>query len=213
MIGNDVLSRVLAGGRLSMEVAVSSNTLGLVLGGLIGTYAGVRSGWVDRVTTTVLDALIAFPALVLAMVVSAGLGPGESHVIVALTFFSVPAYARLARAATLKVREEAFVRNAQLVGAHPARVVLTHVVPNVLPQLLTFACLGLSASVLLESSLSFLGLGVRPPAPSWGSMIVQGQEYVTTRPSLVVVPSLFMTATLLALNSQAEGVRRRSAQR
>lgn len=213
MVGNDELARLLVGGRLSLEVAIVSNALGFIVGGLIGMLAGYRGGALDTSTTTVLDVLIAFPPLVLAMVIAAGLGPGEPNLILALSFFSVPAYARLARAAAGKVRRQRFVSAAELTGAGPLRVVLFHLAPNVVPQLLTFCCLGLSVTILLEASLGYLGLGLRPPAPSLGNLIAQGQEYLLLRPSLMLVPAAFLTATTLALTVLGDAVRDRSARR
>jgi peptide/nickel transport system permease protein len=213
LVGNDVLARVLVGGRVSLEVAVGSNLLGLVVGGTAGICAGYLGGVVDAVASVSLDVLIGFPALVLALVIATGLGPGELHVVLALAFFSIPAYARLARAAAARLRREPFVSASELAGAGPVRVVLTHLVPNIAPQLLTFAGIGLSVTVVLEASLSFLGVGIRPPAPSWGGMIVQGQEYLAVKPSLVLVPAAFLSVTTIALNVLGAAVRERLAER
>jgi peptide/nickel transport system permease protein len=211
MLGNDLLARVLAGGRLSLEVAFGSTVLGLSVGGLVGTVAGYVGGPIDRAAGVALDVLIAFPAAVLALVVAAELGPGELHLILALSLFGVPVYARLARTAAAGVRRRRFLRAAELFGATRARIVLTHLVPNVVPRLLTFGCLGLSVTIVLEAWLSYTGLGLRPPAPSWGTMIVQGQEYLTIRPSLVIVPGALLTLTALALNVLGDAVRARLA--
>ena len=210
-LGNDLLSRALAGGRLSLVVSITSNALGFLVGGLLGIASGFRGGRMDRVIATVLDVLMAFPSLVFSLAIAAGLGPGELHVILALAFFGIPAYARLVRALTLELREERFVDSARLVGASSCRIILTHVVPNVLHRLSTFACFGFSVTVTLEASLSYLGLGIRPPEPSWGNMIAQGQEYLAVEPSLVLVPSALLCVVLLSLNLLADSVRRRSA--
>jgi peptide/nickel transport system permease protein len=213
MVGNDLLARVLEGGRRSLKVALASNLLGLVAGGAVGIAAGYVGGALDAGLAGALDVLIAFPSLILTLVIAAGLGPGELNLILALAFFSVPAYARLARAAAARIRAEQFVRAAELAGAGRLRVMLTHLTPNIAPQLLTFASVGLSVTVVIEASLSFLGVGIRPPAPSWGGMIVQGQEYLTIKPSLVLIPSAFLTVTTLALNVLGDCVRERLAER
>ena len=208
-VGNDLLARLLTGGRFSLEVAAAANAAGLAAGGLAGMLAGYRGGALDTVTATVLDVLIAFPPLVLTLVLAAGLGPGELHLIAALAFFSAPAYARLARAAAAKIRRQRYVSAAQLAGVGPARVVLTHVAPAVLPELLTFGCLGLAVTIVLEASLGYLGLGLRPPAPSLGNLIAQGQEYLTVRPALVLAPGALLTVATLALSLLGDAARRR----
>ncbi len=213
MVGNDMLARTLIGGRLSLTVAVASNLLGLVVGGVLGLGAGYLGGAADAAATISLDILIAFPSLVLALVIATGLGAGEGHVILALAAFSVPAYARLARSGASRLRHERFVTAAELAGVGRARVMLTHLVPNLVPQLLTFSCVGLSVTVILEASLSFLGVGLRPPAPSWGGMIVQGQEYLAVKPSLVLIPGAFLAGTTLVLNVLGDAIRQRLAER
>jgi peptide/nickel transport system permease protein len=212
-VGNDILARLLIGGRLSLQVAVGSTALGLVVGGLTGMLAGYRGGALDTSVATGLDILIAFPPLVLALVLAAGLGPGRWHLILALALFGAPAYARLARAAAAKVRHQRFISAAELAGTGPLRIVLTHVAPHVVPQLLTFCCLGLSVTIILEASLGYLGLGVSPPAPSLGNMIAHGQEYLTIRPSLVLLPAALLCLITVALTVLSDGARRYLAQR
>jgi peptide/nickel transport system permease protein len=212
MVGNDILARVLAGGRVALEVGVATNVVGLILGGCLGVLAAAAGGILDTVLTRLLDILIAFPAVVLALLVAADLGPGELHVILALTFFTVPAYARLARAHSLQVRGLDFVRAARVSGARTSQT-FGHLIPNVLPRLLTFSFLGISLAISFEAALSFLGLGVVPPAPSWGDMIAQGQEYLSIHPALAVIPSACLVATVVAINLTGDAVRTRLASR
>jgi peptide/nickel transport system permease protein len=212
-VGNDIFSRILYGGRVSIEVGLGANGIGLVLGGLIGIFAAYRSGWVESVIMRVLDVFIAFPSLVLALAIAEYLGPGELNVIWALSFFSVPAFARLARAQTLRLREQNFILAAKLSGTRAPRVIFAHIAPNVIPQLLTFSFLGISITIILEASLSFLGLGVRLPEPSWGDMISQGQEYLSSNPNLVLVPSAFLLVTVVSINVLGDGIRARWAAR
>jgi peptide/nickel transport system permease protein len=157
----------------------------------------------------VLDILIAFPSLVLALAIAEGLGPGELHVIWALSFFSVPAFARLARAATLRLRDQNFMLAASLSGTPRWRIVLFHLAPNLLPQQLTFALLGAGVAIIQEGALSFLSLGVPPPGASWGNMIASGMQTMSVRPSLVLLPCLALLITVAALNLLGDALRAR----
>lgn len=210
-VGNDVFSRILYGGRVSIEVGLGANAVGLLLGGLIGMGSAYFGGLVESVIMRVLDVLIAFPALVLSLAVAEYLGPGELHVIWAISFFSVPAFARLARAQTLRLREQTFMLSAKLAGTRAPRTIVAHVAPNVVPQLLTFCFLGISITIILEASLSYLGLGVQVPKPSWGDMIAQGQQYLATNPNFVLVPSTFLLVTVVCINLLGDGIRARLA--
>jgi peptide/nickel transport system permease protein len=208
-VGNDILSRILHGGQVSIEVGVAVTLIGLLIGGVLGAIAGYCGGIVDAVLMRALDVLIAFPALVLAVAIAEGLGPSELHVIWALSFFSVPAFARIARGGTLRLHGRTFMLAARLSGTRPWRILLRHVTPNILPQLVTFGLLGMGVVIILEGALSFLGLGIPDPAPSWGNMIALGQGTLSAQPELVIIPSLFLLATVLSLNLLGDGLRSR----
>lgn len=210
-VGNDIFSRILYGGRVSFEVGFAVTAVGLVIGGLLGMVAGYWGGGVDAVVMRVLDVLIAFPALVLALVLAEGLGPSEPHVIWALSVFSIPAFGRVARAATLTLRGQTFMLAARLAGTSRWRMLARHIVPNIAPQLLTFGLLGIGVAIILEGALSFLGLGIPLPQPSWGSMIAQGQGTLSTQPELVLIPSAFLFVTVVALNLLGDALRERWA--
>jgi peptide/nickel transport system permease protein len=207
--GNDIFSRLLYGGRVSLEVGAATQVIGIILGGLIGMIAGYSRGLLAAVLMRVLDILIAFPSLVLALAIAEGLGPGELHVIWALSFFSVPAFARLARAATLRLRDQNFMLAASLSGTPRWRIVLFHLAPNLLPQQLTFALLGAGVAIIQEGALSFLSLGVPPPGASWGNMIASGMQTMSVRPSLVLLPCLALLITVAALNLLGDALRAR----
>jgi peptide/nickel transport system permease protein len=209
-VGNDLWSRLLYGGRNSLEIAFAVNVIGLVVGGLLGAFAAFWGSFVDTVTMRVLDVLIAFPSLVLALAIAQSLGPSKLHTIYALCFFSVPAFARLSRAATLRLRERPFMLAARLAGTRAPRILLRHVAPNILPQLATFGLLGVGVTIILEGALSFLGLGVPPPEPSWGNMIFEGQAVLSAEPKLVLLPSAFLFVTVLAFNLLGDAMRARS---
>jgi peptide/nickel transport system permease protein len=208
-VGNDILSRILYGGRVSIEVGVAANLIGLVAGGLLGTVAGYLGGAADAVVMRILDVLIAFPSLVLALAIAEGLGPSELHVIWALSFFTVPAFGRIARGGTLRLRGQTFMLAAQLSGTRARRMVLRHIVPNIAPQLATFGLLGIGVAIILEGALSFLGLGIPAPGPSWGNMIALGQGTLSAAPGLVLIPSAFLFATVLSLNLLGDALRAR----
>jgi peptide/nickel transport system permease protein len=208
-VGNDVFARILYGGQISLEVGFGVTAIGLVVGGLLGMAAGYWGGVADTIISRVLDALIAFPALVLALVIAEGLGPSELHVIWALSFFSIPAFGRIARGATLALREQTFMLAARLSGTRGWRVIVRHIIPNIAPQLMTFSLLGVGIVIILEGALSFLGFGIPLPEASWGSMIAQGQQTLSASPDLVLIPSAFLFATVLSLNLLGDALRER----
>jgi peptide/nickel transport system permease protein len=207
--GNDILSRILHGGRSSLVVAVAVNVLGLLVGGALGALSGYLGGAVDTVIMRVLDVLIAFPSLVLTLAVAQSLGPSQTNTILALAFFSIPAFARISRAATLRLRELPFMAAAQLCGTPRRRVLLRHIAPNITPQLITFGMLGMGIVMVIEGALSFLGLGIPLPEPSWGNMIAQGQQSLSATPMLVVWPCAALFVTVLAFNLLGETLRAR----
>jgi peptide/nickel transport system permease protein len=208
-VGNDLWSRLLYGGRNSLEIAFAVNIIGLVVGGLLGAFAAFWGSFADTVIMRVLDVLIAFPSLVLALAIAQSLGPSKLHTIYALCFFSVPAFARLARAQTLRLRERPFMLAARLAGTRAPRMLVRHVTPNILPALVTFGLLGVGVTIILEGALSFLGLGVPPPNPSWGNMIFEGQAVLSAEPKLVLLPSAFLFVTVLAFNLLGDALRAR----
>lgn len=205
--GNDLLSRLLHGGRASLLVALGANLIGLLLGASLGTLSAYRGGVLDACLMRLLDTFIAFPSLVLVLLVAQVLGHGLLSTIFALSCFSVPAFARLARAATLSLRTESFIPAAQLSGTPLWKMLLAHIGPNIAPQLLAFALLGMGIAIVTEGALGFLGLGIPPPAPSWGGMIHQGQQALTANPRLVLLPGLALFLTVLSFNLLGEGLR------
>ncbi len=207
--GNDVFSRLLHGGRVSLAIAMTVNVVGILVGGTLGAASAQRGGFLDSLFMRAMDVLIAFPALVMILAVAEALGPGMRSTILALTFFSVPAFARVSRAATLRLRERPFMLAAVLSGTRPGAVLLRHIAPHVLPQLIAFGLLGMGVSIIIEGALSFLGLGIQPPDPSWGNMIAQGQQTLTVTPYLLIVPGCALFATVLAFNWLGEILRER----
>jgi peptide/nickel transport system permease protein len=206
-VGNDIMSRILYGGRVSFEVAAAVQVIGLAVGGLLGLIAGYRGGTLEAVLMRVLDVFIAFPSLVLVLAIVDSLGQSELNVIWALSAFSIPAFARVTRAATLRLRDQPFVVAARLSSVKTWRILSGHIVPNVMPQLLTFSLLGAGVVIILEGALDFLGYGIPDPEPSWGKMIAAGQTMLSVSPSLVIVPSIFLFVTVVCLNMLGDGLR------
>jgi peptide/nickel transport system permease protein len=208
-VGVDIFSQIVYGGRVAFEVSVAVTLIGMAIGGLIGLIAGFFGGWVDAVLSRVLDILIAFPALVLALAIAEGLGPSEFHVILALAAFSIPVFGRVTRGATLVVRELPFMVAARLAGTKRWRVIVRHVIPNIAPGIVSFSLLGLGIVIIIEGALDFLGYGIPPPSASWGSMIANGQQVMTAQPEYVLIPSIFLLITVVALNMLGDALRER----
>ena len=207
--GNDVLSRIAHGGRTSLLIAIAVNLIGLAIGGFLGAASAYIGGLADTIIMRTLDVLIAFPPLILVLAIAQALGPAASHTVWALAFFSIPAFARISRAAALRLREQPFMTAAVLAGTPLWRVLVRHITPNVLPQLVTFSLLGIGAVINLEGAVSYLGLGVPLPQPSWGNMIFDGQRTLSATPALVLLPCAFLFLTVLSFNLLSDRLRAR----
>lgn len=199
-LGRDILSRTIYGGRVSLSVGIATVTLSLAIGLAIGSLSGYAGGWVDQLLMRLVDLLLAFPGILLAIAFTAVLGPGLHHVVIALCLIGWTGYARLVRGEILALREREFVQAAQALGCKPYRVVVRHLLPNLLPPLLIQATFGLAAAIIAEGSLSFLGLGVEPPTPSWGAMLNEGRQFLLVAPHLTAYPGLAIMITVLGLN-------------
>jgi peptide/nickel transport system permease protein len=207
--GVDIFSQLVYGGQLTFEISISVTLIGVVIGGTLGVAAAYFGGWVDAVVSRVLDILLAFPALVLALVIAEGLGPSELHLIWALAVFAIPAQGRVARGATLTVRGLSYMTAARLSGTRPWRIITRHVLPNILPGIVTFSLLGIGIVVIIEGAIDFLGYGIQLPQASWGSMITQGQNIESVQPEYVLIPSIALVITVVALNMLGDALRER----
>jgi peptide/nickel transport system permease protein len=207
--GVDIFSQLVYGGQVAFEVGTAVTLIGIGIGGTLGVVAGYFGGWVDAVLSRVLDILIAFPALVLALVIAEGLGPSEFHVILALSVFGIPAVGRIARGATLTVRGLPFMVAAKLSGTRGWRIIARHVLPNIMPGIVTFSLLGIGVVIILEGALDYLQYGIPAPTPSWGSMIANGQQVLTAQPEYVLIPSIALLITVAALNMLGDALRER----
>lgn len=208
-LGRDILARLVAGARVSLLVGVSVVSVSALVGLLVGGIAGYAGGWVDMVVGRVIDVLMAFPGILLAIALVAALGPSLRNVVLALTAIGWVGYARLVRGQVLKAREFEYVQAARSLGAHAPRILLRHVLPTALPAVVVQATLGMAAAIVAEASLSFLGLGVQPPTPSWGAMLDAGRGHLLDAPHLTVFPGLAIALLVLGFNFLGDGLRDR----
>ena len=206
-LGRDVLSRVLVAVQASMRIAVTSVALALVVGVAIGLLAGYRGGWLDTVLMRVVDVMFAFPVLLLALAVVAILGPGVTTTILAIGIVYTPIFARVARASTLGVRTEPYVRMSQAMGTGDGYILRRHILPNISGPLIVQTSLSLAFAILSEAALSFLGLGIQPPQPSLGRMIFDSQGFVTMAWWMAVFPGAAIFVIVLAFNLFGDGLR------
>jgi len=205
-LGRDVLARVLHGARNSLAVGATVVALSLLVGVAIGAAAGYLGGWFDEAAARVIDVLLAFPGLLLAIALAAVLGPSLANVVLALSLLGWTGYARLARAEVAALRQREFVQAAEALGARPGRIVVCHLLPLAAPVLIVQATFGMAGAIVAEASLSFLGLGTPPPLASWGAMIDEGRPFLLVAPHVVVWPGLALAATVLALQLAGDGL-------
>jgi peptide/nickel transport system permease protein len=200
LLGRDTLSRLIFGARTSLAVAVLAILVSGIVGSLLGAIAGYLGGWVNVVIMRLVDLAFSFPAILLAMVLAVVVGPSFFNIIFVISLVLWAEYARMARGETLRVREMDFIALAQVAGVSKSRILMRHILPNVASSLIVLATLQVGIVIIMESSLSFLGVGVPPPTPDWGSMIAEGRSYVVTAWWLSLVPGVAIVATVLSFN-------------
>ena len=205
--GRDILSRIIYGARVSLTVALASVGVGLTLGSLLGSVAGYVGGIVDTVVMRIMDLFLAFPYLLLAIVIVSALGTGMMNTIIAIGIWTIPAFARVARSAVLQLKERDFVAAALALGAKEERVLRVHLLPNFGATLVVYASLYLAYAILMESALSFLGLGVQPPRASWAGMISNGRNYITSAPHIATIPGVAIALAVLGFNLLGDALR------
>jgi peptide/nickel transport system permease protein len=208
-LGRDILARVMSGARISLFVGLVVVSVSASIGAVMGAFAGYYGGIVDEAISRVIDILLAFPGLLLAIALVAVLGPSLTNVVIALSLIGWVGYARVARAQVLQAREFEYVVAARAIGAATPRILIRHVLPAALPALIVQATLGMGGAILSEAALSFLGLGVQPPTPSWGAMLNYGRVHVLDAPHLTVFPGLAVALVVLGLNLLGDSLRDR----
>lgn len=206
-IGRDMFSRVVYGARVSLGVGVASIAIGLLIGGTLGILAAYFRGWLDAVLSAATDVLLAFPSLIILLTLIAFLGQNVRNVILGLTIIAIPSLFRVARAATLRFADREFVTAARALGAGHRRIIVRELLPNVVPALVSYALLSVAVVVVAEAALSFLGLSVSAPTPTWGSLINEGRSLLDDAPQVTLIPCAVMFVTLLALNHAGDRLR------
>lgn len=206
-LGRPIADRLITGAQTSFLVSLSVVALGILIGGILGISSGYFSGWVDQVFVRIVDIMLAFPGLLLAIALAGALGPGIENVVFALVIVGWVGYARLARGQVLALKHADHVVAAQAIGASPWRIMGRHLLPLIIAPLIIEASFGIASAIIAEAGLSFLGLGVQPPEASWGSMIRDGTRYMLVAPHLVLVPGLTLMVVVLAANLLGDWLR------
>ena len=206
-LGRDILARVLAGARISLLVGLTVVTVSSFVGTLLGAIAGYFGGVIDDLISRMIDTLLAFPGLLLAIALVAVLGPSLGHVLFALAIIGWVGYARLVRGQVLRARELEYVQAARAIGAGAPRILLNHIIPTAMPAVAVQSTLGMAGAIIGEAALSFLGLGVQPPTPSWGTMLNGGRAHLLDAPHLTIFPGLAIALLVLGFNFVGDGLR------
>ena len=203
----DQFSRIVYGSRVSLTLGLFTVTIALVVGSFLGAVAGFTGGWLDNIIMRIMDVVLGFPSLLLAIAIVSVFGPGLRNALIAIAVVTIPAYARVMRAQVLAIKESDFVAAARALGAAPRQILLRRVVPNALTPLVVLATLGIATAILEAAGLSFLGLGAQPPLAEWGSMLASERNQVFTSPHLVFFPGLAIMITVLGFNLMGDGMR------
>lgn len=206
-LGRDILSRLIYGGRYSLFLGFASSVLSMAAAIVLGSLAGYFGGWVDNAVLRVCDVVQAIPGILLSIVISAVLGPGFFNTILALAIGGIPSGIRLTRAQILSVRSEEYLEAAASVNCSAIRIMFRHILPNVLSPLIVGFTMGIGSTIMLASSLSFIGLGVQPPAPEWGAMLSAGRDFIRNYPWQIIFPGIFVFVTVLSINLLGDGLR------
>ncbi|MDR3051870.1 MAG: ABC transporter permease [Oscillospiraceae bacterium] len=206
-LGRDTLTRLVYGARVSLGISFAGVLAGCLVGMLLGVLAAFYGGWIDTLVCRVVDIMLAFPGLLLAITISAILGNGVANTAMAIAIFSVPSIARMVRSVVLVIKNEEYVQACRIMGESSPRIIFTHIIPNAMSQIIVNTTLNLGGAILTASSLSFLGLGVQPPNPEWGTMLSQARDAIRTAPIGVLMPGIFITLVVLSFSLVGDGLR------
>ena len=205
--GRDIFARIIYGGRISIFIGLTTIAVSLIGGGLVGAIAGYYGGRLDNLLMRITDMFLAIPPILLAIAVIAAVGSGIMNLIIALCVSGMPGYARLFRATVLTLRSEEYIEASKAVGAKDRWIISRHIVPNAIGPIIVQATLGIANTIIAAASLSFVGLGIQPPAPEWGAMLSEGKEFMRYSPHTVIFPGIAIIITVLALNLLGDGLR------
>lgn len=205
--GRDIFARLIHGARVSLKVGIIAVGISIVLGGILGALAGFYGGRIDNIIMRIMDVFLAVPSILLAIAIVSALGPSIINLMVAISISSVPRYARIVRASVLSIRDQEFVEAARAIGANNARIIFRHIIPNSLAPVIVQGTLGVASAILSTAGLSFIGLGIQPPAPEWGSMLSGGRQYLRYAWWVTTFPGVAIMITILSLNLLGDGLR------
>ena len=205
--GRDVFARIIHGGRLSLSLSIISMSIAVAIGAFIGAVAGYYGGRVDDVLMRLMDILLAIPPMLMSISIVAALGQSMVNLLIALAIAYIPVFARVIRSTILSIKGQEFVEAARACGTSNARIILRHIIPNAIGPIIVEATLTMGAAILVISSLSFMGLGIEPPAPEWGTMLYEGREVIRSSPYLVIFPGIAIALSLMSLNLLGDGLR------
>lgn len=205
--GRDIFARLVHGARVSLKVGIIAVGISIILGGILGALAGFYGGRIDNIIMRIMDVFLAVPSILLAIAIVSALGPSILNLMVAISISSVPSYARIVRASVLSIRDQEFVEAARAIGANNARIIFRHIIPNSLAPVIVQGTLGVASAILSTAGLSFIGLGIQPPAPEWGSMLSGGRQYLRYAWWVTTFPGVAIMITILSLNLLGDGLR------
>lgn len=205
--GRDIFARLVHGARVSLKVGIIAVGISIILGGILGALAGFYGGRIDNIIMRIMDVFLAVPSILLAIAIVSALGPSIINLMVAISISSVPRYARIVRASVLSIRDQEFVEAARAIGANNARIIFRHIIPNSLAPVIVQGTLGVASAILSIAGLSFIGLGIQPPAPEWGSMLSGGRQYLRYAWWVTTFPGVAIMITILSLNLLGDGLR------
>jgi peptide/nickel transport system permease protein len=206
-LGRDLLSRVIFGSRISLKVGLISVAISMLIGGPLGLFAGYIGGWFDEISMRLMDILYSFPAIILAMLITAMLGPSLTNTMIAIGIVGAPGFSRIIRGPVLSEKEREYIQAARALGASPLYILLGHILPNILAPILVASTISFSLALLSEAALSYLGLGVQPPEPSWGTMLLTGKRFFEVAPWIAIFPGLAIVIAVLGSNLLGDALR------